>query len=203
MKCSDFQKLISDGLDGKLNPRSRKKLEEHLRVCSVCLEYQKDLMAVERELRSLPEIDLPGELIEEKLTARLARIKEESGNGKERKINLSISALKPVWITAGVALIAIIIYLFVPAKRTADELMPQFSALLSYEDSYLLMSQLLNDSESLQQNFNSEIIEGIYREIGWAAVEDSELIEIYPQKILDFEFNNNNLTENPKSSEEI
>ncbi len=203
MKCSDFQKLISDGLDGKLNPRSRKKLEEHLRVCSVCLEYQKDLMAVERELRSLPEIDLPGELIEEKLRARLARIKEESGNGKERKINLSISALKPVWITVSVALIAIMIYLFVPAKRTADELMPQFSALLSYEDSYLLMSQLLNDSESLQQNFNSEIIEGIYREIGWAAVEDSELIEIYPQKILDFEFNNNNLTENPKSSEEI
>ncbi|MGB4705063.1 MAG: zf-HC2 domain-containing protein [Candidatus Saccharicenans sp.] len=203
MKCSDFQKLISDGLDSKLNPRSRKKLEEHLRVCSVCLEYQKDLMAVERELRSLPEIDLPGELIEEKLRARLARIKEESGNGKERKINLSISALKPVWITVSVALIAIMIYLFVPAKRTADELMPQFSALLSYEDSYLLLSQLLNDSESLQEKFNSEIIEGIYREIGGATVEDSEAIEIYPQKILDFEFNNNNLTENLKSSEEI
>ncbi|MDI6846220.1 MAG: hypothetical protein QME28_08810 [Candidatus Saccharicenans sp.] len=155
-------------------------------------------------MRSLPEVELPGpELIEEKLTARLASIKAESRNDKEGKINLSISALKPVWITVSVALIAIIIYLFVPANRTADELMPQFSALLSYEDSYLLMSQLLNDSESLQEKFNSEIIEGIYREIGGATIEDSEAIEIYPQKILDFEFNNNNLTENLKSSEEI
>ncbi len=53
MNCSDREKMLSDYLDGALNPAERQELEEHLETCAACrgvLETMKEAERLSREI---------------------------------------------------------------------------------------------------------------------------------------------------------
>lgn len=57
MKCEDFEKLLHLYLDGEINEKSSKEIEEHLLTCQSCAEKLRELKNLETEARriKLPE----------------------------------------------------------------------------------------------------------------------------------------------------
>jgi outer membrane lipoprotein-sorting protein len=49
--CAELQADISARLDGELDERSRRRLDEHLETCAACRAYERDLRDVRRALR--------------------------------------------------------------------------------------------------------------------------------------------------------
>lgn len=55
MRCTDARLLVSEYLDGELDPATARQLEEHLRTCPSCPPLAAALTGVLAQLRSLPE----------------------------------------------------------------------------------------------------------------------------------------------------
>jgi anti-sigma factor RsiW len=55
MRCTDARLLVSEYLDGELDPATACQLEEHLRTCPSCPPLAAALTGVLAQLRSLPE----------------------------------------------------------------------------------------------------------------------------------------------------
>ncbi|MDP8236924.1 MAG: zf-HC2 domain-containing protein [Candidatus Erginobacter occultus] len=72
MNCSDREKSISDYLDGVLNARQEKELEDHLRACSACREVLRRMEKAGRLVRETVNSPAP---TAENWEARRERIK--------------------------------------------------------------------------------------------------------------------------------
>ncbi|HAR36309.1 MAG TPA: hypothetical protein DCR87_05285 [Acidobacteria bacterium] len=198
MRCQDFQKWISDRLDGNLSQKNQKKLEEHLRTCEACRRYYKDLKRIEDRVRKLPGAELPDQaLFEDKLRERLSRVATEPG--QEHRISWK-PRLAQAWV-AGLFLIAAAVYLFFQLRPAVEPEM-DLAMLMSYEDSYLTLSQTLSSDENWQKNYNDDILNSIYEDVKAGELVDLENLDIYQEQ------NNNNniedsfLTENMGFPEE-
>jgi anti-sigma factor RsiW len=53
--CREMVELVSDYLEGQLDPRARERFEEHLAVCPDCREYVEQVRETVRALGRLPE----------------------------------------------------------------------------------------------------------------------------------------------------
>ncbi len=184
MKCKDYQKMISDGLDGSLSPVCRERLEAHLKACPVCRQYEKDLKAIDREIRNLPGVE-PENLagLESGLRDRLSRI--ETKNGIQRRRGRFMK-LAPAW-AAGLLLLIVTAY-FVFFRPAAGEKNLDLATLMSFEDSYLTLTQTLNNDESLKEKYNEEILSSIFEDVEDMNVEGVDGKEYYNEQII----NNNN-----------
>jgi anti-sigma factor RsiW len=56
MQCRDARLLVSEYLDGDLDPETAAQLEEHLTTCPSCPPLAAALAAIVAQLRSLPEV---------------------------------------------------------------------------------------------------------------------------------------------------
>jgi hypothetical protein len=65
MNCSRFETLLSDYMEGVLDPRVRTAMEAHLRECADCPGLLREVRELRRELSTFPEIPLPDRLVEE------------------------------------------------------------------------------------------------------------------------------------------
>lgn len=186
MKCKDYQKLISDRLDGCLSPVYRERLEAHLKACPVCRQYEKDLKAIDREIRNLPGIE-PENLagLESGLRERLIRVEAESGIQRRRGRFIKLA---PAW-AAGLLLLFVTAY-FVFFRPAAGEQNLDLATLMSFEDSYLTLSQTLNNDEGWKEKYNEEILNSIFEEVEDLNVEMGGEDKNYHEQTID---NNNEI----------
>ena len=59
MTCADVVKLVSDYLDGRLDPEQRRVFEEHVAICPPCRGYLTQLSETKQQLGRLCHDDLP------------------------------------------------------------------------------------------------------------------------------------------------
>lgn len=64
MECARCKELLSDYIDGILDARTNKLLEEHLLVCKGCREDLDSLRALVQEMGSLESLEAPGDFLE-------------------------------------------------------------------------------------------------------------------------------------------
>ncbi|MGQ9801851.1 MAG: anti-sigma factor family protein [Candidatus Saccharicenans sp.] len=182
MKCQDYQKWISDRLDGNLSQKKQLKLEEHLRACAFCRRYYEDLKMIEDRVRQWPGAELPDPAVfEDKLRERLSLKAPETK--KEQKKSL-ITRLVPAG-AAGLLLIAAAIYLFLQLRPVVEP-ESDLAMLMSYEESYLTLSQALSNDEKWHNEYSDDILNSIYEEVKEDEVFDEGSFNIFQEQ------NNNN-----------
>lgn len=79
MICLDMQERLSAYLDGDLSPDKMKEVADHLSGCESCQAALSELRQVRDALRSLPEVEVPGDLhssIMERLRPHMKRKKQ-------------------------------------------------------------------------------------------------------------------------------
>ncbi|MGB9893774.1 MAG: anti-sigma factor family protein [Candidatus Saccharicenans sp.] len=197
MKCQKYQKLISDWLDGNIKTKERQKLEFHLRSCPSCRQYYEDLTIIDQRIRNLAKPDdshWPN--FEKDLRLRLAQIKEEQAEKKSFWQSLPA----PAW-ALGLAALIIGIYFIISARPEANNEI-QIANLLSYEDSYLNLSQAIEEDETVAQKFNAEIYNSILNEIKDGDLQDIKGLDDIDQKqAYEQNYENNLQTEDTNLSE--
>lgn len=164
MGCEKYQKLISDWLDGNISQKHEKKLTQHLKNCAVCRSYYEELKILDRKAKTLPEPEYSAEKwegMEKELRKRLEELNSETTR-KHKSPQFWLPS--PVWAMAGVLVIIVAISLMIFLKNNQEPEM-QLAMMLSYEDSYLNLTQALAEDETLARNFNEELVNKIFQEI--------------------------------------
>ena len=69
LKCIEVVELVSDYLDGELDPETRRRVEEHLALCPPCRIYVEQVRGTVRALGHLPPDGLPEDAVAELETA--------------------------------------------------------------------------------------------------------------------------------------
>jgi len=57
MNCSSFETLLSDYVDGTLDPRVRSALEQHLEICSDCTSLVEEVQSIRSQLADFPALE--------------------------------------------------------------------------------------------------------------------------------------------------
>ena len=201
MKCEQAQKLISDRLDGKLSRWKETRLARHLTTCELCRDYLKAQEVIQREALKIEEVDCPPEwwrqfeqALQEKLihstpeeeaisvlSANVsASIKEDENNNKKGRFR----AFRPYArrVASWLAVMAATLFLILFIRQDKKEGMP-LPLILSYEDSYFNLSQILADDEEAASNFASSLEETILEETFLAGSEETFVDTEYDYQI--------------------
>ena len=201
MKCEQAQKLISDRLDGKLSRWKETRLARHLTTCELCRDYLKAQEVIQRETLKIEEVDCPPEwwrqfeqALQEKLvhgtreekaisvlSANVsASIKEDENNNKKGRFR----AFRPYArrVASWLAVMAATLFLILFIRQDKKEGMP-LPLILSYEDSYFNLSQILADDEEAASDFASSLEETILEEAFLAGSEATFLDFDYDYEI--------------------
>ncbi len=72
MTCKDLVDLLSDYVDGQLDPAAARRLERHLRGCADCTAFLNTFRKMQRMTRAAAQAAMP-----EELRARLRRFQRE------------------------------------------------------------------------------------------------------------------------------
>ncbi|MDD8021292.1 MAG: zf-HC2 domain-containing protein [Acidobacteriota bacterium] len=178
MNCEKYQKMISDRLDGRLSRRKEKKLDRHLAGCPLCRDYLEAQEIIQREAFKIGEIDYPPEWwpqfeqnLKEKLILEggLDGLQAVEGNKNKGNKNDSKKAnrlvLRPVAVRAlslvlVVATVVTIAFLIIYKEKGRPEELP-LAMMLSYEESYLNLNQMLADDEAIASEFVNSLEESI------------------------------------------
>jgi anti-sigma factor RsiW len=67
--CIEVVELVSDYLDGALEPETRRRVEAHLELCPSCVTYVEQVRDTVAALGRLPEEALPAAAVSELETA--------------------------------------------------------------------------------------------------------------------------------------
>jgi predicted anti-sigma-YlaC factor YlaD len=67
LTCAEVVKLVSDYLDGQLDPRRQHLFEEHVAICPPCRGYLSQLNETKQQLGRLRHDDLPERVQEDLL----------------------------------------------------------------------------------------------------------------------------------------
>jgi hypothetical protein len=65
MNCDDIKELLSDYVDGVLDPKTKALVDEHLSACKGCKEELASLKALVNELGSLESVAPPGDFLDQ------------------------------------------------------------------------------------------------------------------------------------------
>lgn len=65
LACIEVVELVSDYLDGELDPETRRRVEEHLALCPACQLYVEQVRDTVRALGRLPADELPEHAVSE------------------------------------------------------------------------------------------------------------------------------------------
>ncbi|MDH7493750.1 MAG: zf-HC2 domain-containing protein [Candidatus Saccharicenans sp.] len=197
MRCHDYQKWISDRLDGKLSQANQARLEEHLRSCDTCRHYYKDLKRIEDRVRQWPGAELTDRVaFEDKLRERISQEALKPGRGTEKSW---ISRLTPAW-AVGLFLLAMALYLFFQLRPKVEPEL-DLAMLMSYEESYLALSQAIGGDEKWQDKYNDDLVNSIYEEVKTGEFVEIENLDIYQEQNIFDNLDNNFLTDNIEFSE--
>ncbi|MFB3902941.1 MAG: anti-sigma factor [Acidobacteriota bacterium] len=125
MNCSRFETLLSDYVDGTLDPRVRAALEQHREICSSCTSLVQEVQSIRAQLADFPTLEPSEQLIE-------AIIEKTTGRFRVRSLwdDLIVPTLRP-FLTQRFAFATLIMFVFL--SLVANVIGPDFSA-LSFSD---------------------------------------------------------------------
>jgi anti-sigma factor RsiW len=110
MKCESCNSCLSAYLDGKLNERQSKEMQEHISSCRRCREDLKELTQLRSVLRALPTPS-PREGFWDD-TLRTVRLSDTGGKRRKRlHLRYSFSYMHAVGVAATLALVAVLMSL--------------------------------------------------------------------------------------------
>jgi|YNPBryunderm2012_1023409.scaffolds.fasta_scaffold06683_5 predicted anti-sigma-YlaC factor YlaD len=171
MNCEKHRKMMSDALDGSLDRQEKKKLELHLRSCADCRLYFEELQLINEKIKTLPEVEMESRAeFENKLSDKLRRLEREYNHEKRRNERW---LLRPTWALIPAALAIVLVVYFVFSFRPASSQNLQLATLMSYEDSYLILTQNISEGDYLEK-FNEEVLDSIFKELRNSDVESGE-----------------------------
>jgi hypothetical protein len=163
MDCEKYKKLISDWLDGNITPQRKAKLAHHLQICKSCQTYYEELSLIHQQAKTLPEPEfLPQQWqqFEERLRAKL---EQPAVPGEKSKGSFWRPLPRLAWGLGGILVLVALLIIFFWKGGQIPEM--QLATMLSYEESYLSLSQVVDEDETLAWNFNEELINSIAQEI--------------------------------------
>jgi len=178
MKCEQAQKLISDRLDGKLGWWGRKRLDRHLTACEVCRDYLLSQEIIQREALKIGEADYPQEwwrqfeqALKEKIIQSTPAEEVIGVPSGQVEINKTTDKKRRSWAFKPYALRAVsllvvvggVLFLIIYIERSKNEELP-LPLILSYEDSYFNLSQILAEDEEAASDFARSLEETILEE---------------------------------------
>jgi len=181
MKCEKYQKMISDRLDGELSRRKGKRLDRHLAACPLCRDYLKSLEIIQGEALKTGKANFPQErwpefeqALREKLNLDWQPVNnpaaKDNGPGhigeKEYKSKSKKWVLRPAVVRAlGLFLVLAVAasFLIIYTRQSQPEELP-LAMMLSYEESYLNLGQLLGENEATTGDFINSLEESILEE---------------------------------------
>ena len=187
MKCERAQKLISDRLDGKLSSWRQKRLDRHLTTCEVCRDYLLSQEIIQREALKIGAVDYPPEwwrqfeqalqakiiqstpgeevisVLPAGISADISDIKgDKNSNKKGRSWAFKTHARQAASLLV-VVVVAATLFLIIYIGRSKNEELP-LPLILSYEDSYFNLSQILAEDEEAASNLARSLEETIIEE---------------------------------------
>ena len=110
MNCQEMRERISMRLDGELDQREARLLEEHLRVCTSCQEYEESLIEISGKMKLWKDEKTPANL-QEKLLQRIL----EKGEKRTRVFGISFGYYR---IPAPVAWAAVLLFVLLAFHLT-------------------------------------------------------------------------------------
>ncbi|MCH4889447.1 zf-HC2 domain-containing protein [Acidaminobacter sp. JC074] len=114
MKCTEFELLVNEYVDGELT-HSQAELEEHMKTCQDCKNLYEETLELKQLLAGLDDIDLPQdfeETLHEKLVA--------AGQDNVRPIHKYRNTWKVLGSIAAVAIVSITVYTAMPRMGSDD-----------------------------------------------------------------------------------
>lgn len=105
MKCTEFEKLVDEYVDGELS-HSLTEVEEHLRTCDACQQLYKETLELKQLLNGLEEVDLP-EDFELSLHEKLVAVSEEN---KVLPFYRRTKTIKAITSVAAIAVVSILAF---------------------------------------------------------------------------------------------
>ncbi len=169
MSCLRFRKLISDQLDGKIDPRKEAKLKEHLSSCSACRDYQEKLRMIQSVVASLPLPKPSVNYWQESIARIKRRLEEEQEKEPLREKGLIFWLRRRPWVVAlpvFLASAAFLWHLFFEIK----EKVPAVEYMASPESLPAWLDQMELDPSDFQA-FN-ELIEAQIEDLAWEEMAD-------------------------------
>ncbi len=168
MRCRKSEKWISDGIDGNLAVRKRRKLEAHVEVCGSCRAYRFHLEKIQGEARNLSEPVLPPEYWQDSI-ARIQANLARTGPAEQKEFKLrprQAPAFSPGlrWAWAGAASVLAVglgLYFVLFQGRGFLETSP-----LAFRDQVNMLYEKIGDNVDLEAEFNSLIRASILEEAG-------------------------------------
>jgi anti-sigma factor RsiW len=172
-RCEEALELIEPYLDGDLSPAGSSGLREHLARCPACAGELELAARIQRELRSLPELDCPPEILER--VRRTGRGEVVAFRQHERRLGPRIAA--------AAALLALVLgggALFLQLERRSQP-SPQEIAKATEEARYalaLIGKVTRRTSLSLRQDvFQKRLVEPATRSVSRSLGEIPRLAE--------------------------
>ncbi|HRD02266.1 MAG TPA: zf-HC2 domain-containing protein [Candidatus Saccharicenans sp.] len=211
MECEKAQKLISDWLDGKLSRWKEKKLNKHLASCQLCQDYLEAQKIIQREALEIGKVENPSQWwlqfeqgIRKKLSLagqpdEIQIAGEEKNNKKTKWWNLHPQAVRAISILT-IVVGTLFLILYIGQRKNSEEL--PLSLMLSYEESYFNLSQILAQDEVAASDFATNLEETILEEIFLAGGEDTIWEVEYNYPLNNYQIESNDLRIENKYSEE-
>ena len=128
MECADIKELLSDYIDGALDPQTRAIVEEHLPGCEGCREELMSLKTLIQDLRSLDAVKAPSDFLEkvhERIEGRSRFLKIIHMFFVPMRIKIP---LQFATVAATAVLVFIVFNIMQPAKEIIEE--PSLSRLI-------------------------------------------------------------------------
>lgn len=182
MKCEKYQKMISDRLDGELSWRKGKRLDRHLASCPLCRNYLAAQKTIQQEALRIGKADYHQawwlqfeQVLQEKLRLAAGQPADDllgkenrAGHNEEKKHKSKIKkwVLRPVVVRAlGLVLVVAVAasFLIIYTRQGQPEELP-LTMMLSYEESYLNLGQVLGEDEVTATDFINSLEESILEE---------------------------------------
>lgn len=167
MKCQRMEKWISDSLDGELSDRKKKRLEGHLRECSSCRSYKRNMMKI-HELSQRMSLPQKSPSHWEEFSSRLK--KRLSALEPKRK-PFSFFPARPRWayLAAGAAVLLFAAGTFFLTQKLTHKTVVEEAYIFSFEEAMAELSFEIGDDVELINLLNFLIQEDI-----GALVEETE-----------------------------
>jgi hypothetical protein len=182
MKCEKYQKMISDRLDGELSWRKVKRLDRHLASCPLCRNYLTAQKTIQQEALRIGKADCPQawwlqfeQVLQEKLGLAagqpaddLTAKENRAGHNEEKKHKSKNKkwVFRPAVVRASslvLVVAAAAVFLIIYTRESKKEELP-LAMMLSYEESYLNLNQVLGEDEATAGDFINSLEESILEE---------------------------------------
>jgi len=173
MRCRDYEKWVSDSLDGVMRDEQRARLEAHLKKCPSCQAYSARLTRIHQEAASSRKAAVAPSYWEELSSAVRRRIEATEKSPRH---------LRPAWWSwrwawGGVVLFSAVVFSLLLRPRPN----PAFqSDVFTFEACLGRLNQEIEDDAELAGNFNLVLLSSLRKDLSPAILEENPVFSEDP-----------------------